>query len=85
MRVSYTLLHVHDLYLTRFPAAKHLRTLLSLVATNSEARKLLSDFSLIGRDLLSKGASKAAEGLAPDQERLHRGQFRIILSTLECC
>ncbi|KAF8148712.1 hypothetical protein B0H34DRAFT_668275 [Crassisporium funariophilum] len=53
-------------------AVRHLRTLLSLIATNSEVRKLLSDFSLIGRDLLSKGASKAAETIAPDQERLQR-------------
>ncbi|KIY52213.1 hypothetical protein FISHEDRAFT_35804 [Fistulina hepatica ATCC 64428] len=51
-------------------AVEHLRTLLSLVLTNSEVRKLLSDFGLIGRDLLSKGASKAAEALAPSPERL---------------
>lgn len=48
----------------------HLRTLLSLVLTNSEARKLLSDFSLIGRDLLSKGASKAAKNIAPHPDQL---------------
>ena len=53
-----------------YPAVKHLRTILSLVLTNSEVRKLLSDFSLIGRDLLARGASKAAEGLRPDPERL---------------
>ncbi|KDQ55295.1 hypothetical protein JAAARDRAFT_159347 [Jaapia argillacea MUCL 33604] len=51
-------------------AVKHLRTLLSLILTNSEVRKLLSDFSVIGRDLLAKGASKAAEALAPDEEAL---------------
>jgi hypothetical protein len=56
-------------------AVKHLRTLLTLVLTNSEARKLLSDFSLIGRDLLAKGASKAATNIAPDQERLRDGQL----------
>jgi hypothetical protein len=39
-------------------AVRHLRTILSLVLTNSEVRKLLSDFSLIGRDLLTRGASK---------------------------
>ncbi|TFK47462.1 hypothetical protein OE88DRAFT_1636556 [Heliocybe sulcata] len=53
-------------------AVQHLRTLLSLVLTNSEVRKLLSDFSLIGRDLLAKGAAKAAEQIGPDQERLRQ-------------
>ncbi|EIN05339.1 hypothetical protein PUNSTDRAFT_106990 [Punctularia strigosozonata HHB-11173 SS5] len=53
-------------------APQHLRTLLSLVLTNSEARKLLSDFALIGRDLLAKGAIKAAEQIRPDEERLRR-------------
>ncbi|KAH7919183.1 hypothetical protein BV22DRAFT_1108163 [Leucogyrophana mollusca] len=53
-------------------AVRHLRTILSLVMTNSEVRKLLSDFSIIGRDLLAKGASKAAEGLRPDEEALAR-------------
>lgn len=35
-------------------AMKHLRTLITLLITNSEARKLVSDFGLIGRDLVSK-------------------------------
>jgi len=51
-------------------AVKHLRTLLTLVLTNSEVRKLLSDFSLIGRDLLAKGASKASGIIAPPEEKL---------------
>jgi hypothetical protein len=51
-------------------AVRHLRTLLTLVLTNSEARKLLSDFSVIGRDLLAKGASKAASNIAPPEDRL---------------
>jgi hypothetical protein len=51
-------------------AVRHLRTILSLVLTNSEVRKLLSDFSLIGRDLLARGASKATDSLRPDQEAL---------------
>lgn len=51
-------------------AMRHLRTLLSLILTNSEVRKLLSDFSVIGRDLLAKGASKAAEALRPDKEEI---------------
>jgi hypothetical protein len=56
--------------LTLPAAVQHLRTILSLILTNSEVRKLLSDFSLIGRDLLARGASKAAEGLRPDAEAL---------------
>ncbi|KZT25454.1 hypothetical protein NEOLEDRAFT_1133378 [Neolentinus lepideus HHB14362 ss-1] len=51
-------------------AVQHLRTLLTLVLANSEVRKLLSDFSVIGRDLLAKGAAKAATHIGPDQERL---------------
>ncbi|EIN12698.1 hypothetical protein PUNSTDRAFT_97516 [Punctularia strigosozonata HHB-11173 SS5] len=51
-------------------AVKHLRTLLSLVFTNSEARKLVSDFTVIGRDLLARGAAKAAEGIRPSEEQL---------------
>lgn len=51
---------------------RHLRTLLSLILTNSEVRKLLSDVSVIGRDLLARGASKAAEALRPDKEALSR-------------
>ncbi|KAG5639678.1 hypothetical protein H0H81_005861 [Sphagnurus paluster] len=51
-------------------AVQHLRTLLSLVLTNSEVRKLLSDFSIIGRDILSTGLQKAASHLAPPQDAL---------------
>ena len=51
-------------------AVRHLRTILSLILTNSEARKLLSDFSVVGRDLLAKGAVKAAETLRPTEEQL---------------
>ncbi|KAG8770836.1 hypothetical protein FRC12_004021 [Ceratobasidium sp. 428] len=51
-------------------AVKHLRTLLTLFATNSEARKLLSDFGLIGRDLFARGAAKAAENARPSAEQL---------------
>jgi len=53
-----------------FEAVQHLRTLLNLVLTNSEARKLLSDFGVIGRDLLARGAAKAAENIRPDEEQL---------------
>ncbi|CUA74610.1 putative protein C32A11,02c [Schizosaccharomyces pombe 972h-] [Rhizoctonia solani] len=51
-------------------AVKHLRTLLTLFATNSEARKLLSDFGLIGRDLFTRGASKALDSARPTPEQL---------------
>ncbi|KIM39008.1 hypothetical protein M413DRAFT_447366 [Hebeloma cylindrosporum] len=51
-------------------AVKHLRTLLNLVLTNSEVRKLLSDFSVIGREVLSKGASKVASTIGPSEEEL---------------
>ncbi|KAF9444701.1 hypothetical protein P691DRAFT_763168 [Macrolepiota fuliginosa MF-IS2] len=53
-------------------AITNLRTLLHIVLTNSEARKLLSDFSVIGRDLLSKSAVKASELIAPHPEALQR-------------
>ncbi|KIJ56192.1 hypothetical protein M422DRAFT_774043 [Sphaerobolus stellatus SS14] len=49
-------------------AAHHLRTLLSLLVTNTEARKLLSDFSLIGRDLLAR----SADLVRPDEEALRQ-------------
>ncbi|KAG5350862.1 hypothetical protein C0989_009009 [Termitomyces sp. Mn162] len=53
-------------------AIRHLRTLLSLVLTNSEVRKLLSDFSLIGRDLLSTTLQKASSQIAPTRDELAR-------------
>ncbi|TFK83404.1 hypothetical protein K466DRAFT_665853 [Polyporus arcularius HHB13444] len=53
-------------------AVQHLRTLLSLVLTNAEVRKLLGDFSVIGRDILARGASKIADKARPDEERLRR-------------
>jgi len=51
-------------------AVQHLRTLLSIILTNSEVRKLLSDFSVIGVDLLSKGATHIAQKIAPTSEQL---------------
>jgi hypothetical protein len=51
-------------------AACHLRTLGNLIATNSEVRKILSDFSVIGRDILVRTASHAAESVRPDQDGL---------------
>ncbi|KZT65934.1 hypothetical protein DAEQUDRAFT_675958 [Daedalea quercina L-15889] len=53
-------------------AAQHLRTLATLVITNGEARKLISDFGVIGRDLLARGAGKAAELARPDEDALRR-------------
>ncbi len=44
--------------------------LLTLFATNSEARKLLSDFGYIARDMFASGAAKAADRVRPDQEKL---------------
>jgi len=53
-------------------AAEHLRTLASLVLTNAEVRKLVSDFGVVGRDLLARGAAKAAELARPDEQRLQQ-------------
>lgn len=47
--------------------AKHLCTLMRLIFTKSEARKLLSDAGFIGRDLFAGGAAKAAKSVRPDQ------------------
>jgi Family of unknown function (DUF5923) len=54
----------------RLVAACHLRTLGNLIATNSEVRKILSDFSVIGRDVLARTASQAAETIRPNQDAL---------------
>lgn len=53
-----------------YAAARHLRTLGNLIATNSEVRKILSDFSVIGRDILARTASHAAESVRPDRDAL---------------
>lgn len=53
-------------------AAQHLRTLATLVITNGEARKLITDFGVIGRDLLARGAGKVAEMARPDEGDLRR-------------
>jgi len=53
-------------------AVTHLRTLLHLVLTNGEARKLLSDMALIGRDLFAHGAAKAANLTRPYEERMRQ-------------
>ncbi|KAI1785937.1 hypothetical protein LXA43DRAFT_1113109 [Ganoderma leucocontextum] len=51
-------------------AVRHVRTLLSLVFTNAEVRKLASDMGVVGRDLLARGAEKVAEAARPSKERL---------------
>ncbi|KAI0245752.1 hypothetical protein BJV78DRAFT_1260530 [Lactifluus subvellereus] len=51
-------------------AARHLRTLGNLIATNSEVRKILSDFSVIGRDILARAASHVAESVRPNPDSL---------------
>jgi hypothetical protein len=61
---------VYKLMFFMSKAVHHLRTLLNLVLTNSEARKLLSDFGVIGRDLLARGAVKVSENLRPDEDQL---------------
>lgn len=53
-------------------AVQHLRTLAQILLTNSEARKLIQDFGLIGRDLFAQGASRAAERARPDPERMSK-------------
>lgn len=44
--------------------------MLRLILTNSEIRKLFSDLSLIGRDLLAKGTHKIADVIAPTDDEL---------------
>ncbi|GAA5960221.1 hypothetical protein JCM21900_000554 [Sporobolomyces salmonicolor] len=51
-------------------AVEHLRTLGKLIFTNSEARKLLKDVGLLGRDIAADAAVKAAEVARPDEEAL---------------
>ena len=51
-------------------ARRHLRTLLSLVFTNAEVRKLASDMGVVGRDLLARGAEKVAAAARPTEEQL---------------
>jgi hypothetical protein len=69
-RVRVVSLHLQLFYPRRDAAARHLRTLGELIATNSEVRKILSDFSVIGRDILARTASHAAESVRPEQDAL---------------
>lgn len=63
-------LHPQLAYPHRDAAARHLRTLGDLIATNSEVRKILSDFSVIGRDILARTATHAVESIRPEQDAL---------------
>ncbi|OWT39064.1 hypothetical protein C362_03228 [Cryptococcus neoformans Bt1] len=51
-------------------AASHIRVLITLFLTNSEARKLLKDFGIVGRDIFATAATKAADKSRPSQEKL---------------
>ncbi|KAL0249814.1 hypothetical protein I308_103116 [Cryptococcus tetragattii IND107] len=51
-------------------AASHIRVLITLFLTNSEARKLLKDFGIVGRDIFATAATKAADKARPSQEQL---------------
>lgn len=53
-----------------FAAASHIRVLITLFLTNSEARKLLKDFGIVGRDIFATAATKAADKSRPSQEKL---------------
>lgn len=53
-------------------AVEHLRTLGKLIFTNSEARKLLKDIGLLGRDVAADGAAKLAEVARPDEDALRQ-------------
>lgn len=56
--------------LTKVIALEHLRTIFTLIATNQEIRKLLSDSKVIGQDLFADAASKAANVARPNEEKL---------------
>ncbi|TIA85325.1 hypothetical protein E3P99_04027 [Wallemia hederae] len=49
-------------------ALTHLRTVFTLIATNSEVRKLLTDSKVLGLDLFADAASKAADVARPDEK-----------------
>lgn len=51
-------------------AARHLRTLGNLIATNGEVRKILFDFSVIGRDILATAATQVAQHVRPTHDAL---------------
>ncbi|KAG2365756.1 hypothetical protein BDR07DRAFT_1458961 [Suillus spraguei] len=54
----------------RQTAIRHLRTILFLILTKSEVRKLLSDLSVIGRDILAKGVTAGDGSQKPARKSL---------------
>lgn len=52
-----------------------MRTLVNLVLTNSEFRKLIKDFSVVGRDLAAKVIAPSAEQLKGADEGAPEGHF----------
>ncbi|KAK4699364.1 hypothetical protein P7C70_g6896, partial [Phenoliferia sp. Uapishka_3] len=53
-------------------ALEHLRTLGKLIFTNSEARKLLKDIGILGRDVAADAAQKAASTARPSDSELNK-------------
>ncbi|KAM0751353.1 hypothetical protein T439DRAFT_380336 [Meredithblackwellia eburnea MCA 4105] len=51
-------------------AVEHLRTLGKLIFTNSEARKLLKDVGILGRDIAADGAAKISDVARPADQDL---------------
>ncbi|KAI5479947.1 hypothetical protein MNV49_002237 [Pseudohyphozyma bogoriensis] len=51
-------------------AVEHLRTLGKLIFTNSEARKLLKDVGILGRDVAADAAAKVSDVARPSDEAL---------------
>jgi Family of unknown function (DUF5923) len=49
-----------------------LRTLGRLLITNGQFRKLLEDITLLARDMVADGASKATQKIRPNQDRLKK-------------
>ncbi|KAK0200612.1 hypothetical protein DFS33DRAFT_1387828 [Desarmillaria ectypa] len=56
-------------------ATRHVRTLVNLVLTNSEFRKLIKDFSVVGRDLAAKVIAPSADQLKKVDEGAPEGHF----------
>ena len=54
----------------RDQALQALRTLGRLLVTNGQFRKLIEDATLLARDMVADGASKATQKIRPEQDRL---------------
>lgn len=53
-------------------AAQHLRTLVKLIYTSSETRKLLKDIGVLARDVVADAAVKVADTTRPSEEALKK-------------